>query len=81
MYLHIGNNMNIRTKDIIGIFDTDNATRSALTKKFLKKAELSGSVEAAAEKFPNLLYYTGPGLVMRSASHLFRYPHFTGVLK
>ncbi|MGI6754384.1 MAG: extracellular matrix regulator RemB [Eubacteriales bacterium] len=78
MYLHIGNNMNIRTKDIIGIFDTDNATRSALTKKFLKKAELSGSVEAAAEEIPKsfILYRAGLGYAVcfspLSVSSLYR---------
>ena len=35
MYLHVGNNKNIRTRDIIGIFDTDSATVSALTRKYL----------------------------------------------
>ncbi len=63
MYLHVGNNMNIRISDIIGIFDTDNATRSALTKKFLRKAELRGSVDSAAEKIPKsfILYRTRTG--------------------
>ena len=77
MYLHIGNNMNIRTKDIIGIFDTDNATRSALTKIF-KKAELSGSAEAAAEEIPKsfILYRAGLGYAVcfspLSVSSLYR---------
>ena len=31
MYLHIGNNQNIRTADVIGIFDADSATVSAVT--------------------------------------------------
>ena len=38
MYLHIGNNRNIRTTDVIGIFDADSATVSAVTKKFLSAA-------------------------------------------
>ena len=37
MYLHVGNNRNIRTKAIIGIFDTDNATVSPTTRAFLKE--------------------------------------------
>ncbi len=60
MYLHIGNNKNIRTRDIIGIFDTDNATRSSITRKFLSDAEKHGGVTAAAEEIPKsfILYRT-----------------------
>ena len=36
MYLHVGNNKNIRERDIIGIFDADNATVARETKKYLK---------------------------------------------
>jgi hypothetical protein len=63
MYLHVGNNTNIRTRDIIGIFDTDNSTRSGLTKSFLQKAEVRGSVGSAAEEIPKsfILYRTRNG--------------------
>ena len=37
MFLHVGNNRNIRTSDIVGIFDMDNATLSAVTKKISRK--------------------------------------------
>ncbi|NLW74495.1 MAG: DUF370 domain-containing protein [Clostridiales bacterium] len=78
MYLHVGNNMNIRVRDIIGIFDADNATRSALTKKFLKEAEQRGSVNSAAEEIPKsfILYRTKTGNMVcfspLSASSLLR---------
>ncbi len=52
MYLHVGNNKNIRTRDIIGIFDTDSATVSALTRKYLSAAEKRGEVEAAGQEIP-----------------------------
>ena len=39
MFLHAGNNKNLRLKNIIGIFDMDTATVSPDTKKFLKKRE------------------------------------------
>jgi hypothetical protein len=39
MYLHVGNNKNIREKSIIGIFDTDTSTVSTITRKFLSGAE------------------------------------------
>jgi hypothetical protein len=39
MYLHVGNQKNIRRKDIIGIFDMDNATISSLTRKYLNEEQ------------------------------------------
>ena len=52
MYLHIGNNKTIRTKDLIGIFDADTATVSEVTKKYLAKTEKKHLVEAAIEEIP-----------------------------
>ncbi len=52
MYLHVGNNRNIRTKNIIGIFDTDNASLSADTRKYLVEAEKEGMLEAASAEIP-----------------------------
>ncbi|MBO5294462.1 MAG: DUF370 domain-containing protein [Clostridia bacterium] len=52
MYLHVGNNQNIRIRDIIGIFDADTATVSAVTKKYLSEADGSGSVTFASEEIP-----------------------------
>lgn len=52
MYLHVGNNQNIRTKNIIGIFDADTATVSAVTKKYLSAAERETRVFFASEEIP-----------------------------
>ena len=52
MFLHIGNNKNIRKKEIIGIFDADTATVSTVTRKFLSVAGKHGDVEAANEEIP-----------------------------
>ena len=52
MFLHIGNNKNIREKHIIGIFDADTATVSSITRRFLSEAEKRGEVEAAKEEIP-----------------------------
>ena len=52
MFLHIGNNKNIREKSIIGIFDADTATVSATTKKYLSRAQKKGLVEAASDEIP-----------------------------
>lgn len=60
MYLHVGNNHNVRTRDIIGVFDADTATVSAITKKYLSEADAKGSVTFASEEIPKsfVLYKT-----------------------
>lgn len=52
MYLHAGNNKNIREKDIIGIFDADNCTVSIITRKYLSLAESEGRVISAKDEIP-----------------------------
>ena len=52
MYLHVGNNHNVRTRDIIGVFDADTATVSAVTKKYLSEADARGAVLFASEEIP-----------------------------
>ena len=52
MFLHAGNNKNIREKDIIGIFDADNATISSVTRKYLTEAEREGLVITAKDEIP-----------------------------
>ncbi len=44
MYLSIGNDMAVREKSIIGIFDMDNTSTSKRTRDFLAKAEKEGQV-------------------------------------
>ena len=44
MYLNIGNDMSVRDKHIIGIFDMDNTSTSRRTREFLEKAEAEGEV-------------------------------------
>ncbi|MBR2311844.1 MAG: DUF370 domain-containing protein [Clostridia bacterium] len=52
MFLHVGNNKNIRKKEIIGIFDADTATVSVTTRRFLSKSDKRGEIEAANEEIP-----------------------------
>ena len=52
MYLHVGNNQNIRTRNIIGVFDADTATVSAITKKYIKDAGKEGGITFASEEIP-----------------------------
>ncbi len=63
MYLHVGNNKNIRTKSIIGVFDADTATVSAITKKYLSEADSKKAVEFASEEIPKsfVIYRGGDG--------------------
>jgi len=44
MYLNIGNDLAVREKSIIGIFDMDNTTTSRRTLEFVRKAEEQGQV-------------------------------------
>ena len=44
MYLSIGNDMAVRDKSIIGIFDLDNTSTSKRPREFLEKAEKEGEV-------------------------------------
>ena len=44
MYINIGNDMAVREKSIIGIFDMDNTSTSRRTREFLSRAEKNGEV-------------------------------------
>lgn len=44
MYLSIGNDMAVRDKSVIGIFDIDNTTVTARGREFLNRAETEGQV-------------------------------------
>ena len=52
MFLHVGNHKNIRMKDVVGIFDMDNATLSSITRKFLSEKQKQLLVEIAAVELP-----------------------------
>ena len=52
MFLHVGNNKNIRTKNVIGIFDMDNSTVSSVTRKYLTAKQKQGLVESAMDEIP-----------------------------
>ncbi len=44
MYLPIGNDMSVRDRSIIGIFDLDNTTVTSRGREFLERAEQTGQV-------------------------------------
>ena len=51
-YLHIGQNVMLEDKRIIGIFDLDNTSTSKITRAFLDGAEREGVVQTACEDIP-----------------------------
>lgn len=52
MYLHLGAGAMVLKKDIIGIFDLDNTSRSRITMDFLTRAEKSGRMINVSEDIP-----------------------------
>ena len=51
-YLHIGQNVMLEDKRIIGIFDLDNTSTSKITREFLNTAEQDSVVQTACEDIP-----------------------------
>ena len=51
-YLHIGLNVMVEDRRVIGIFDLDNTSTSKITRAFLDGAEREGVVQSACEDIP-----------------------------
>ena len=51
-YLHIGMNVMVDPRRVIGIFDLDNTSTSKHTRRFLDGAEKEGVVQSACEDIP-----------------------------
>ena len=52
MYLHLGQSVVVPQRDVIGIFDLDNASSSRLTRAFLERAEREGGVVDVSVDLP-----------------------------
>lgn len=52
MFLHVGNDVLVKIKDIVGIFDMENTTVSRLGRHFLSEAQKNNSVIYATEDLP-----------------------------
>lgn len=52
MYLHLGQDTVVKTDEVIGIFDIENATVSGATKKYLANAQKKGNVISVTEEIP-----------------------------
>ncbi len=61
MYLHLGQNVMVRTKDVVGVFDLDNTTWSFRTRRFLERAEQEGRVFPVGEDLPRSFVLTEGG--------------------
>jgi len=68
MYLHAGNNKDIRKRDIIGIFDLDTSTVSTITRKFLNEADKTGIVETVKEEIPKSFILTNEKIYITQLS-------------
>ena len=55
MYIHLGLGVVVREEDVIGIFDLENTTVSASTRKFLKRAQQENLVEDVCYDLPRSL--------------------------
>ena len=52
MYLHLGQDTVVRTRDIIGIFDLDTSTISKTTREYLTACEKNGRVVNVSMELP-----------------------------
>ena len=52
MYLHLGSDTVVRSKNVIGVFDLDNTTVNNTTRTFLNTAQREGRVVNVGEELP-----------------------------
>ena len=58
MFLHIGNGINVRRKNIIGIFDLDTSTVSKISKNYINKNQNMGLIEYKDTDLPRSFIVT-----------------------
>jgi hypothetical protein len=72
MYLHIGQDTVVRSDDILGIFDIESSSVSAITKEFLSGAQQAGGVINVTEDLPKSFIVCAPeGQKEKSASKVY----------
>jgi len=62
MYVHIGDNISVIDKKIIGIFDIESSTIGQITRNFLDNAEKNNEVTYASEKMPKSFILIADGM-------------------
>ena len=58
MYLHLGQDYVVHTRDIIGIFDIDSSSVAKNTRQFLRRAEEEGAVVTVSGELPKSFVLT-----------------------
>ena len=61
MYLHVGNELVVNTRDIIGILDMDNTTVSRQGRRFLPESQDKGFIINATDDLPKSYVVTKRG--------------------
>lgn len=59
MYLHLGQSVVVPHKEILGIFDLDNASWAYKTREFLKRAEAEGRAVWLGDDLPRSFVVVG----------------------
>ena len=67
MYLHLGADTVVRTRDIVAVFDMDRATVNATSRKFLAAAEKKKKVVNVSDDLPKSFVVCTDGRVLISA--------------
>ncbi len=52
MYLHIGSDVSVSDRDIVGIFDIDKTTVTGETRNFLSRSEQKGTTVSISDEMP-----------------------------
>ena len=61
MYLHLGQSVVVPHKEILGIFDLDNASWAYKTREFLEQAEAEGRAVWLCDDLPRSFVLVGKG--------------------
>ena len=61
MYLHLGQSVVVPHKEILGIFDLDNASWAFKTREFLERAEAEGRAVWLGDDLPRSFVLVGRG--------------------
>ena len=66
MFVEIGADKIVKSEDILGIFDLDNAFRTTAAKNFLKNAQKEGKVKTVGSELPKTMVVMKNGEIFLS---------------
>ena len=58
MYLHLGSQMAVRERAVVGIFDLDNTSSSKITRAILEQAQAEGALIDVSDELPKAFVLT-----------------------